>query len=124
MVVTSILSTDAEMLAMAGSDVNTTGFSDANKTAWGIQAEAIISALGHYDFPTNVGTLSAKIKGLLSEYVARYVAVGGLTYNPLGQSGGKNRIQFEDEIQIHLFRMRTIEKLMSDSEALTELGVV
>ena len=39
MVATSILSTDAEMNAMAGELVDTTGWTDANKTAWGLQAE-------------------------------------------------------------------------------------
>ena len=41
MAATSILSTDAEMNAMAGENVDVTGWTDANKTAWGLHAEKI-----------------------------------------------------------------------------------
>ena len=123
MVVTSVLSTDAEMIAMAGSDVDTTGFSDDNKTAWGIQAEAFLCMATNYDLVTNVADLKAKFKAILSEYVARYVAMSGLGFNPLGKSGSKTRIQFEDETQVHVFRMNKIEKQLAVEESLTSLGV-
>lgn len=122
MAATSILSTDAEMLAMAGEMVDATGFTDANKTAWGIQAEAFISALAHYDFPTNVATLTALIKPLLSEYVARYVAVSAIAYNMSGFTLGL--IEAEDMIQLHVYRMEQIEKILKDPEALKLLGIV
>lgn len=121
MVATSILSTDAEMVAMAGENVDATGFTDANKTAWGIQAEAFISLLANYDFPTNVATLTALLKPMLSEYVSRYVAVSAITYNMSGFLLGL--IEAEDMIQIHIYRMEKIEKILSDPNKTALLGV-
>lgn len=117
MVATSILSTDAEMNAMAGENVDTTGWSDAAKQAWGIQAEAFLVSLSRYDWATNVATLQTKAKAILSEYVARYVGMQGIVYNMLGDGGNtKSRIQSEDQINIHIFRMRAIEKLLGDQD--------
>ena len=58
MAATSILSTDAEMNAMAGENVDITGWTDGNKTDWGVQAEAYLNALADYDFVTDTGILS------------------------------------------------------------------
>lgn len=118
MAATSILSTDAEMLAMAGENVDATGFTDANKTAWGIQAEAYLNALAGYDWVTNVASLAAKTAALLSEYVARYVAVAAIQYNMegFGTDEGLARIHAEDMMGIHLFRMDKIEQLVKDGK--------
>jgi len=121
MVATSVLSTDAEMLAMAGENVDATGFSDANKTAWGIQAEGFLCCLTNYDLVTNVATLNTYFKEMLSEYVARYVAMSAILYNT---EGFTDLIEAEDMVQIHVFRMEKIEKQLMRSEVLTSLGVV
>jgi hypothetical protein len=121
MVVTSVLSTDAEMIAMAGELVDVTGFTEANKTAWGIQAEAFLCMLTNYDLVTNVGTLGAKFKAILSEYVARYVACSAIAYNMSGFSLGL--IEAEDMIQFHVYRMEAIEKILNNGESLPKLGV-
>lgn len=118
MVATSILSTDDEMLAMAGENVDATGFTDANKTAWGIQAEAYLNVLASYDFATNVASLAAKSKAILSEYVARYVAVAAIQYNMVGFT---DRIEAEDMMNIHIFRMEKIEDLIKEGKVETFL---
>lgn len=120
MAATSILSTDDEMNAMAGENVDLTGFTDANKTAWGIQAEGFLCMLTNYDLVTNVETLGAKFLFILNEYVARYVAVSAISYN---MEGFTTRIEAEDMINIHLFRMKRIEKILTNGESLTNLGV-
>lgn len=124
MVATSILSTDAEMLAMAGENADATGFTDANKTAWGIQAEAYLCMLTNYDLVTNVATLGANFKTILSEYVARYVAMSAIAFN-MGTVGAtfSSLIEPEDMIQIHIHRMEKIEILLTNGESLTNLGV-
>lgn len=109
MVATSILSTDAEMLAMAGENVDATGFTDPNKTAWGLQAEAYLATLARYDFSTNVATLTGVTAEMLSEYVSRYVAICAISYN---MAGFTTRIEAEDMINVHAFRMRQIERLL------------
>jgi len=121
MVATSVLSTDAEMLAMAGENVDATGFSDANKTAWGIQAEGFLCCLTNYDLVTNVATLNSYFEEMLSEYVARYVGMQAIIYN---MAGFTSRIEAEDMVNVHVFRMREIEKLLLRGEVLTSLGVV
>jgi len=124
MAATSVLSTDAEMLAMAGELVDATGFTDANKTAWGIQAENYLCALTNYDLVTNVGTLTANLKMMLSEYVARYVAASAIMYN-MATVGAvfSSLIEPEDMVQFHVYRMEKIEELLKKGEVLTTLGV-
>ena len=113
MVATSVLSTDAEMLAMAGELVDATGFSDDNKTAWGIQAENYLSALCNYDLTTNVAKIGAHFKLMLSEYVARYVACSAIMYN-MATVGAvfSSLIEPEDMVQFHVYRMESIEALL------------
>jgi len=124
MVATSVLSTDAEMLAMAGELVDATGFTDANKTAWGIQAENYLNALCNYDLVTNVATLTANLKQILSEYVARYVACSAIMYN-MATVGAvfSSLIEPEDMVQFHVYRMEAIEDLLKQGEILTTLGI-
>ena len=120
MVATSVLSTDAEMLAMAGENVKAAGFTDANKTAWGLQAEADLCLLANYDLVTNVASLGAKYKPALSEYVARYVAVSGILYNMVDFT---SRVEAEDMVNIHIARMEKLEKRFTP-EAFATMGVV
>lgn len=113
MAATSILSTDAEMNAMAGENVDTTGWTDANKTAWGLQAENFLNVLAKYNFSDNYSSLNVDVKSILNEYVARYVGICGIAYNLLGDGGNtKTRIESEDQINIHVYRMEQIEKLL------------
>jgi len=125
MAATSVLSTDAEMLAMAGELVDATGFTDANKTAWGIQAENFLSMLCNYDLTANVATLGANFKMMLSEYVARYVACSAIMYN-MATVGAvfSSLIEPEDMVQFHVYRMEKIEELLKKGEVLTNLGIV
>ncbi len=118
MVATSILSTDAEMVAMAGELVDATGFTDGNKTSWGLQAEAYIVALTEFDFVTNIATINAVTKAMLSEYVARYVAVSAIAYN-LATVGAtfSSLIELEDMIQLHIYRMEQILELLKKQSA-------
>lgn len=109
MAATSILSTDAEMNAMAGENVNTTGWTDANKTAWGLQAENFLNVLAKYNFSDNYASLNVDVKSILNEYVARYVAVCGISYNMADYT---SRIEAEDMINLHWARMKEIEKLL------------
>lgn len=124
MVVTSVLSSEAEMDAMAGELVDSTGWTETNKTAWGIQAENYLSMLVSYDLTANVGTLGTNFKGILSEYVARYTAMSGIMFN-MATVGAifSSLIEPEDMAQVHIHRMEKIETILKVSENLTNLGV-
>lgn len=124
MAATSVLSTDAEMNAMAGELVDTTGWTDANKTAWGVQAEGYLCMFTNYDLVTNVATLGTYFKAILSEYVARYTALSGIMYN-MATVGAvfSSLIEPEDMVQAHIYRMERIENILRNKESLTNLGV-
>jgi len=124
MVVTSVLSTDAEMDAMAGELVDATGWTDANKEAWGIQAENYLSALVNYDLTTNVAKIGENFIEMLSEYVARYTAASGIMYN-MATVGAvlSSLIEPEDMVQYHVYRMEKIEELLLKGEILTTIGI-
>ena len=116
MAATSILSTDAEMNAMGGENVDATGWTDANKTAWGLQAEAYLAAISRYDWSVNVATIDATTAEMLSEYVARYTGMSGIAYN---MAGFTSRIEAENMVNIHIFRMRQIEAVITDQKGVT-----
>jgi len=118
MAATSILSTDAEMNAMAGENVDVNGWTDANKTAWGLQAESFLNNLTQYNFSDNYSSLNDDVKKILNEYVARYTAVSGIGYNMNGfeTDPSLSRIHAEDMINIHTYRMEKIENLLKEEK--------
>ena len=116
MAATSIMSTDAEMLAMAGENVDATGFTDANKTAWGLQAESFLNNLTRINFSDSYAALNEDVKLILSEYVARYVGVCAIAYN---MAGFTTRLEAEDMLNVHFFRMSEIQKLIVDQKVIT-----
>ena len=124
MVATSVLSSDDEMNAMAGELVDTTGWTDPNKTAWGQQAEAYLCMITNFDLVDNFATLGANFLMILSEYVARYTAMSGIMFN-MATVGAvfSSLIEPEDMAQVHIHRMEKIEQLLKDTESLTNLGV-
>jgi len=115
MAATSILSTDAEMNAMAGENVDVTGWTDANKTAWGLQAEAYLMLISGHDFSGNFGNLNAVVKLALSEYVARYTAIAGIAFN----MGTIIRIEAENVVNIHAWRLEKLERWIKENWKVT-----
>jgi hypothetical protein len=119
MVFSHVLVTEAELNAMAGELVDTTGWIEANKQAWANQGSAYLCALCRYDFVTNVATLNAQAKNMLAEWIARYTAMSGIAYN-MATVGGtySSLIEPEDMIQIHVYRMEEIQKLLQKENTL------
>lgn len=113
MAYTGVLTTVAEINSFAGELVDATGNIEANHNTWVAQAESFLMCLARYDFVTNYATLTAKTKGILSEYCARYAAVAAITYNMAGYT---SRIEAEDMINVHMARMAQIEKLIEDQK--------
>ena len=104
------LVTEAELNAMAGENVDVTGWVEANKQAWANQAGGFLCGFCKYDLITNVATLTAQGKQIFAEYIARYAAMSGIAYN---MAGFTSRIEAEDMINIHVYRMQAIEKLLT-----------
>ena len=99
---------NAVMLANAGSEVD--GFIE--------EAEAYLSNLTKYDLITNWGTLNAVYKLMFSEYVERSAAVEIILYDV----SGYGTIESEDIMNIHLYRMEAIKKILEDASVQDFLG--
>ena len=102
--------TVAEMQFMAGENRDATGDVDANHTFLQDYAEAYLSCLLKFELTAAKFTaLNATTKVLITEWAARNAGVELIRFNPAGYT---SRVEAEDMINIHLFRMDKIEKLL------------
>ena len=116
MAFTGTLCTEAEIVFMAGENVDATGSVEANHNILVAQAESYLVSLSKYNWIDNIGSLNADIKGILAEYCSRYAASALIAYN---MEGYTSRIEAEDMINIHFARMRSIEKLLKEQNYVT-----
>lgn len=84
----------------------------------GMDAQAYVIMLSKYDWVTNFATLKATAKRILSEYVARTIAMTGIAYN---MDAFTTRIEAEDMINVHWARLMRIEKLLTEQDYVTYL---
>ena len=100
MVVTSIMSTEAEINEKLGENIDLS-FTDAMKTAAGLRAESMINVVSRFNFSDwFAGTPNVDVKGILSDIVSSFVAIEGIRFKMSGDDGTKNRIEAEDQINI------------------------
>jgi len=113
--------TVAEMQFYAGENVDATGDADANHTILQDHAEAYLSCLLKYELSAaNWALLNATTKIIITEWAARYAATQLILYNPAEYS---TIVEAEDMVNVHLFRMRQIEKLLEADGVLHFMGV-
>lgn len=110
------LCTETEIAIFAGENVDTTGDTETNHNALVAQAESFLCCLSRYNWVDNYSSLNEDVRRTLSEYCARYVAVALIAYNMAGFS---SRIEAEDMLNIHLFRMQKLETLLRDQKTVT-----
>lgn len=124
MAYTGTIVTEAEMVFMAGENVDTTGSVEANHNYLAYYAEAYLSALVKYDIVANWAAMTANYKRFFTEWAACYGAVHLLKFNMLGDGGNTiTRIESEDRVNINLYRMKQIEKLLENKGVQDFLGV-
>ena len=111
MAYTANIVTVAEMQFMAGENVDATGDVDANHIILQNHAEGYLSNLLKFNLTTGFSGLTAGIKNLISEWAARYAGMYLITFNMAGYT---SRVEAEDLINIHIFRMLAIEKLLTE----------
>lgn len=118
MVFSHALVTLAECTAMAGENVDATGYVEANQQTWANQGSAYLCAISKYDWVTNIASVKTNVKPLLAEYIARYVGLSAIAYNQIGfvSPTGGSTTQVENMLNIHLSRMRAIEKILSNPD--------
>lgn len=86
----------------------------------GVYTEAFLCNLIKYDAVTNWATMDAIYKLMLSEYVARTIAIEGIKYK---MSGYTSRVEAEDMINIHWARLQEIKSLLEQSDVQDFMGV-
>lgn len=120
MAYTGTIVTEAQIALMSGENVDATGSTEANHNDLAAQAEAYLSNLVKYDIVTNWTSLSSVYRQIFSEWAARYSAMTLIAYNMTGYS---KLSEAEDMINIHIFRMNEIKKLLDNSDIQDFLGV-
>ncbi len=113
--------TVTEMQFMAGAGVDAAGDVDDNHIALQKQAQGYLSSLLKYKldavgFTAIDGTLSE----IITEWAARYGGMGLILFNTNAYS---DRIEAEDMVNVHLFRMRAIEKELNKADVQDFLGI-
>jgi len=116
MAYTGTIVTEAEMDLMSGENVDATGDTEANHNDLAAQAESYLSNLMRYNVVDNYSTLNEDVKRMLSEWAARYAAISLIAYNMAGFS---TRIEAENMITVHAYRMQQIEKLLKEQNTVT-----
>ncbi len=104
--------TVAEMQFMAGENVDANGDVTANHQFLHDYAVAYLSVLVKFDILTNWTSLSANYRQMFTEWAARLAGIQLITFNMFGYT---SRIEGEDMINVHVFRMRQIEKILNDA---------
>ena len=107
---------DVDGFMGAGVDV---AFTETMQDLVGVYTEAYITNLLKFDAVTNWATMNAVYKLMFSEYVARSIAVAAIQYN----MAGFGTIEAEDALNIHLYRIETIQKLLEDASVQDFMGV-
>ena len=110
MVYAANIVTVAEMQLMAGAGVSATVDVDANHIVLQDHAEGYLSTFLKFKLDAaGWGTLDATTKVLITEWAARYAGATMIAYDT---SGYITLMEAEDMINIHLYRMQQIEKLL------------
>jgi len=113
---TGIFATKAQCDAMAGENVDLTGYTEANINSWCLEAESYINVLCKFNFSDHYSTLNADVKAILQEYEARYVAMSAISYN---MAGFTTRSEGEDMIMVHSYRLEKIEEILKNQDKVT-----
>ena len=91
-------------------------WTDETRDEVGLQAESFVCCMIRYDAVTNWAAIGAIEKRIMTEYVARSVALAAIAFNMVGFT---SRIEAEDMLNIIVWRLRAIEKLLTDQKTVT-----
>jgi len=109
---TVMLADTTDVEGFMGANVNA-GFTVTMQDLVGVYTEAYICDLIKYDAVTNWGSLNAVYKLMMSEYVARAIALEAIKYE---MSGFTTRQEAEDLIDVHAWRMTQIEEKLKKAD--------
>ena len=95
------------------------GFTVTMQDLTGVYTEAYLCNLLKYDLVTNWASLNAIYKLMFSEYVARAIAIEAIKYD---LNSYTTRIEAEDLINVHAWRMNVIEEILREASHQDFLG--
>jgi len=113
------LADNADVEPYEGKNIDAT-WTDTHRDEVGLQAEAYLCVLLKYDIVTNWASLNAIYKVILTEYVARTIAIQGILFNTGGYNGP---VEIEDMISISFDKLQKIQKILDKSDIQDFLGV-
>ena len=116
---TTMLADTADVAGFMGANVKAT-FTVTMQDLVGVYTEAFLCNLTKHPCVTNWATLNAVYKLMLSEYVARSIAVAAIQYD---MSGYTSRVEAEDMINIHLFQINKIQIVLEKADVQDFMGV-
>lgn len=109
----------AEMQFMAGENVDATGDVTANHQFLHDMAAGYLSGLIQDDVIARYAGYDTVTKQIINEWAARFAGAQLIAFNMAGYT---SRVEAEDLINLHLFRMRRIETELKEGSALKQLG--
>ena len=113
--------TVAEMQFYAGENVDATGDVEANHIILQDHAEAYLSNLLKFELSAaNWALLNATTKVIITEWAARYGGMQLILYNTFAYT---TILEAEDMVNVHLYRMQQIEKLLEKADIQDFLGI-
>lgn len=116
---TTIIADQADPLQFCGELVDATYTIGTMGDLLGTYIEGYLCALVKYDIVTNWASLNAVYKLIFSEYACRAIAVEAIKYNMAGYT---SRIEAEDMINIHVWRMEKIEAILLKADIQDFMG--
>ena len=108
---TTIIADQTDVAGFMGLSV-AAGFTVTMQDLVGVYTEGFLCNLVKYDIVTNWASLNAVFKLMFSEYACRAIAVEAIKYD---MNSYTSRIEAEDMLNIHIFKMGDILKLLEDS---------
>ena len=120
MVVTSILSTEGEIKAKGGLNVNTT-ITDQQYDDWVLQKEAFVNSFTRFNWSDAYSGLNVDVKFILSDAVSSLVAIESIGFD---MSGYTSRAEAESMINVlrdnylrilSILRDKKSQKFMNDA---------
>ena len=121
MVYSANIVTVAEMQHFAGENVDATGDVDAVHIFLQDMAEGYLSSLLKHNLAgTGFTDLDATLRYIITEWAARFAGTSLIRFN---MSGYTSRVEAEDMINLNVFRMAQIEKLLVKADVQDFLSV-
>ncbi len=122
--------TDAECIAKAGANYNSTAVDETMINAFCLQSESLINSLTRYNWSdlftasVTTTTISADVWHMLGLAQSAIVGKWMLAYKPTGEDDALSRIEFEDRINIlrddflfaiSILRDKKVQKFMKEA---------